>query len=454
MEKLRIFFIKDYLHLDYHTKLRANALLLLDLVALLLLVLQAAATLIVQGSEYYVKHSLTMALALAAVLIIGLFLMRKFSFKIAGSAIVTAFLVTHLSLLFSRDYETYEQILHFSGNLYISLATLTLSVLFSTRRMLWINSGIFLIALTALYLISSQNTETELQSIFTSSFILILTAIVVISLTLFFTMQFAHKAQEKTDSLLNSLKNQENKNTKLIQQVRELLNGQKSFAQDVADAVNHLSSSTSEQAADLEEISATMEEIDGSAEQNALQSDELKVFMKRTTASAQLSRQALQTAAQKTAGITEYIKVIEEIAFQTQLLSLNASIEATKAGQNGKGFTAVADAIRKLSRRSKEASDKIQLLIDENDKAGGRLKQKLEAIITDIEKGNQTISQIASAAVQQRSGIQQVSTSAAQVNKAAQTNASLAEQINRLQKKLLNDAEKIRQFIDEGTEIT
>ena len=191
MNKIRQYFIKNYTELPFHTKLRSNALLALIFTGLLLIVIQAFTITIFVGSEYYLKHSLVMSIALSVILISGLFALRKLSFEKAGSFVVTAFLVTHISLLFTRDYAPGEYILQFSGNLYISLGAVSLSVLFSTRKMLIVNSFIFLTATALLYYLGLKNADDQTREILTTSLSMIEVSDIFITIILYYTLSFA-----------------------------------------------------------------------------------------------------------------------------------------------------------------------------------------------------------------------------------------------------------------------
>jgi methyl-accepting chemotaxis protein len=448
------FLIKDYTQLTYLTQLRAKALLTLIFTAIILIIIQSLATIILLGFDYFVSHNLIMSIPLTLILLSGLGGLYYFSFKIAGNYVVSAFLVTHLVLLFIRNYGSDDFILNFSGNLYVSLGAIVLSVLFATRRMLLVNTLIFIVAASLLYYIGLQKVDAPTKELLTSSYMLVLAAAIVITTILYFSLSFTSKAQKSALDFGEKIKMQDDQNQNLLQTIRQVLDGQKDFTAELSQAVSGLSSSTSTQAADLEEISATLEEIDGSAEQNAEQAKRISEFINHTSATAKESGTALEKSSKSISEVTAYIQVIEEIAFQTKLLSLNASIQAAKAGEHGKGFSAVANEIQKLSQRSSDAASQIHEQIAKNDKAGEALKTKLKSIIKSIAEAANGAENIAQSAEQQRAGMAQVSQSTAQVNKAAQTNAGLAEQINNLQHQLNNDTKDLKSLLDKDAVIS
>ena len=454
MKKLKNLFINNYGQLPYLTKLKAEALLILILTAMALVVLQAVTSSLLLGFDYFIKQSLLMSSALMFVLITGLLAVRYFPFTIAGSYSVTAFLVTHLLFLFLKDYTANEYILLFSGDLYVSMGTIVMGVLFSTKRMIIVNSLLFFTAVSVLYAIGLEKVDEQTKDILTSSYTLIATEAIIITIVLYLSISFTSKAQKSTLDFTERVKTQDEQNQNLLQTIRRIIDGQQDFTSELSQAVGGLSSSTSTQAADLEEISATLEEIDSSAEQNAQQAQRISEFIKDTSKTAEQSGSALEKSSRSIAEVTEYIKIIEEITFQTKLLSLNASIQAAKAGEHGKGFSAVANEIQKLSQRGRTAASQIHEQIAKNDKASVELKTKLEAIIKSIAEAAEGAENIAQSAEQQRTGTAQVSQSTAQVNKSAQTNAGLAEQINNLQNRLNKDTKELKALLDKDAVIS
>jgi len=130
----------------------------------------------------------------------------------------------------------------------------------------------------------------------------------------------------------------------------------------------------------------------------------------------QKSIAAIDTIQASSVKMSEIVRVIGEIANQTNLLAFNAAIEAARAGQHGVGFSVVAGEVRKLAERSSQAAREIAKLIDEAVMQVGHgasvskdAAQSFEGIMSSVGRTGSSVSQIASAAETQRQLADQVS---------------------------------------------
>lgn len=213
-------------------------------------------------------------------------------------------------------------------------------------------------------------------------------------------------------------------------------------AKEIAAGNADLSSRTEEQASSLEETASSMDELASTVKQNAenaKQASQLATVASTVAAKGgTVVGQVVSTMVsinESSRKIVDIISVIDGIAFQTNILALNAAVEAARAGEQGRGFAVVAGEVRNLAQRSAAAAKEIkQLISDSVDKVEGGTKlveqagQTMEEIVSSVKRVTDIMADIASASVQQSSGIDQVNIAIVQMDETTQQNAALVEQ--------------------------
>ncbi|MGB5791926.1 methyl-accepting chemotaxis protein [Poseidonibacter sp.] len=206
--------------------------------------------------------------------------------------------------------------------------------------------------------------------------------------------------------------------------------------------VDSLNRSSNEAAASLEETAAALEEITSTIINNAenvskmsLYANELGDSAKKGQALAQNTTTAMDEITEQVTLINESISIIDQIAFQTNILSLNAAVEAATAGEAGKGFAVVAQEVRNLASRSAEAAKEIKNIVESATSKAAHGKsisadmiKGYDSLLINITKSTEMITEISNASKEQETGITQINDAVTQLDKQTQENASTATQ--------------------------
>ena len=256
----------------------------------------------------------------------------------------------------------------------------------------------------------------------------------------FHNLDFTHRIPNptgKTSQGLNSL-------AEIINQmlVENRTNGVMldNSAQELLSNVNILNVSSNEAAVSLEETAASLEQITSNITNNthnvvkmAEHTNEVTTSVSQGQNLANKTTQAMDEINTEVTAISEAIAVIDQIAFQTNILSLNAAVEAATAGEAGKGFAVVAQEVRNLASRSADAANEIKALVEKATQKANNGKFIADEMIEGYTHLNSSISQtldliseVESASKEQQHGIEQINNAVSQLDKQIQENASVA----------------------------
>ncbi|MEA2042184.1 MAG: methyl-accepting chemotaxis protein [Bacteroidota bacterium] len=443
MNKLNNFFIYNYSETSLRVRQRSNAMMWILFVALVLWVSESTAVFFIKGKTEFLSNYLVSAIGFGLLLTIDISLLKFTKFKSAGNFVPTSFLIVDLMVIFQRMYNGIDVLQNFSGSLYVALGTLTVIALFSSRKVLVVNIALLLGAVWLFLFMAEGSVTPDQYAIIKTSIIYISLSVILSGVILYFITDFSIKSEQLTKRDAEQIKIRDKKNQELIVSLKASIEKQQELENELAIATKTLTQSSNSQAADIEEISATIEEIDSSAEQNALRAEMTNKTVKNTSKYISGSKKTLETATKSNQNVYKFIGVINDISFQTKLLSLNASIEADKAGESGKGFSVVAQEIRNLSEKSTEASENINAIISQSNKATLNLQEEINQLIQEIEQSRQIIQSITNSTKEQKEGTSQVNISILDVNKTIQKNAELADKIAHLQEELKTGTMKL-----------
>lgn len=277
-------------------------------------------------------------------------------------------------------------------------------------------------------------------------------------------------------------------------------------AQKIASSATQLSEASTEQAAALQETVAAVDEISAMVDKNADSAQRSKQSSAQSRQAAEDGRrtveqmlQAIDDINQSNADISQQMdesnrqlaeitklisdigsktKVINEIVFQTKLLSFNASVEAARAGEYGKGFAVVAEEVGNLAEMSGSAAKEITALLDESTRkvdsivsetkmrversmnsarekvaAGSatakEVNQSLEEILRHVEEVDGLVSEIAVASSEQATGIREISKAVGQMEQVVQQNSAVAQSSSVAAEQLSRQSTELNSMVGE-----
>ena len=230
-----------------------------------------------------------------------------------------------------------------------------------------------------------------------------------------------------------------------------------SNAERLSRNVENLTTSANSQAASLEQTAAAIEEITANM-QNSSQN-----IVKMTSYANEVSDSVIvgQELASKTAlsmdeinaqtqAIADSITIIDQIAFQTNILSLNAAVEAATAGEAGKGFAVVAQEVRNLASRSADAAKEIKTLVEnatlkanEGKVISAEMIQGYERLNTNIHNTLSLINEVSSSSKEQFNAMEQINDTVNNLDQVTQKNATSADEANKVAREVNDIAEKV-----------
>ncbi len=213
------------------------------------------------------------------------------------------------------------------------------------------------------------------------------------------------------------------------------------LSDDLTRSSHVLSENATEHAASLQETSSTLEESSSMVHQTTQNTKEADKLAKQTkdcadrgTKEMQVMLNAMKELKVSSDEIAKIIKVIDEIAFQTNILSLNAAVEAARAGDAGKGFAVVAEEVRNLAQRSAEAAKDTAKIIEDNITLSDKclsISEQVNLVLADINtestKVTELLAEISTASQEQELGIEQISKAVSQMEIALQGSAQNAQ---------------------------
>lgn len=258
------------------------------------------------------------------------------------------------------------------------------------------------------------------------------------------TISLAMKHEkDELDLLNNSLYNMTVKLTSIVSIIRDISNKIKSSSGTLEKESSDLLKASALMANSSEDVATALEQISANIEQNTENAKTTATLSNTALKSVQHSNKSTQRLREAMGAVAERISIIQDIASQTNILSLNAAVEAARAGDAGKGFSVVATEVKKLADRSQTAAKEIEKLSKRAFMISEKTGYDMENLVPEIEKTTNLVNSISSANIEQSAGINQITLAIHELNQGTQEHIKFADRLSKSADELSELAEHL-----------
>ena len=420
---------------------RANILIIISLVTIIFMIVLTLKDVLQMHFEGVAIPIIIVIVAIGTLLII-----KKGKIILAGNVLATFILVIEIfSMLFNTKNAAIPYYL--MGQYYAYFVILLATAMFASRILLVINTFAVIVSTTYIYFATKEQIPAEIKDIAAYGFFIFEFIIVMNTVFSYIFTDFINKAisgmAEKSEQIIRHNKNISNilRSVKLsANELAQASNQQSTISQQITQSAN-------EQASATEELSSSMEQMLAAIHSNT---EKAKITGKISSESAEqmeTTKEMILKTLNSTEEITERTSIISLIADKTDVLSVNAAIEAAKAGDAGKGFDVVAQEIRKLADKTMIASSEIDKLLKSNNSISEITSKQVNIVIPEISKSAKLVNEIVVASKEQQLSASAVNTAIQKLSEITSENSASAEQMSASADEVSAQAEQLKKIV-------
>ncbi len=439
MKSILNFFLKNVDHKRGISYLQARSLTLM-----LVIIVMIVSILLIYLLLFSEIHKTYNVIGSFVAIVGTLFLIRSGRSQLAGdllSLFLTAIMVVSIS-----NVTKYPGPYYFFIQFYLFIAYIIFSAMFARLYAFFTIVGVTLVTAVVIHKLRFPFVPEFIRPTVEYGFLIYLMVVLIIAvLSLIFT-RFVTSSMTQLDKSFHKSKEQNSVMQNVISGISQTSTRMTSLGKELNHTSEQVALNAETQAAQIEEISSEMEEMTGIVLNNSENAElSFKVF-KESAEQLKRSSETIIKAVELINSISERTQHISDIAFQTNILALNASIESAKAKRFGAGFSVVADEVRKLATKSNSVSDEISNLT----KLSFQITESLQKeMIENLAKSQETLSlieTISASGREQTMAIKSVNSAVQKLAEISTLNADSATKMNLFARELSQLSESSKQI--------
>jgi methyl-accepting chemotaxis protein len=332
------------------------------------------------------------------------------------------------------------------GQYYIFFVIVVFSAMFASKKIFYLSVLGSIVTTIHIFYATRQEIPENVKDISEYGFFVYEIMLLLIALFSYFFTNFIDKA---IVSISDKTKKVEEQNAHMKEVAKKVSDGSKELylASSQLNTISQkLSKNTGQQAATTELISKSIKEMHTAISNGSDYATYTGKISGESAKRLEANKNMIMETLESVAVINERINIITDVAFQTNILSLNASIQASRAGHSGKGFSVVAEEIRNLSERTKQASTDIVSLSEKNKETSKKSSQEIESIIPLIFEVSKHVSSIVESGNEQKKSAENINQAIEQLVDSANLNSASAEEMTASAEELSAQAEQLKEI--------